>query len=84
MRKPSDAIISLLNSMADCRDALRRNGDTWFVEGVGRVRAITAESALKNGLVEKTKGWPGVCRFGCYSISQAGRTALAEQEKGDA
>ncbi|TFZ55588.1 hypothetical protein E4V01_21945 [Methylorubrum sp. Q1] len=75
MSSPSNAIVSLLKSVGDRRDALRQIEDTWFVEGGKGVWARVAERALSEGFIEKTQNWPGVRRFGCFSATQKGIAA---------
>lgn len=66
-----------------------RNGDEyrpmWWLEGrSGAVKANVAQSLIRQGLVRFTGKWGGHPGILGFTVTAAGRAALAEQEKGDA
>lgn len=73
--------------LAMCTDEPNlRNGDeaerSWWIEGHGAVNKRVAESLRKAGLVEFCAKWGGDPGILGYRITPAGRSALAEEERG--
>lgn len=81
--KLTEAQRSLIIAMG-LRSSVLANGDEnspmWWLEGGGSVKANVAKSLIKRGFVKLTGhqgGQPGIL---FYTITAAGRRALAEQE----
>ncbi len=89
----SDIVERLEKLTAAQRDVLSRMGEgpslrnfdevepLWWIEGRGSIRSKTAEALVRKGFVKFTDHWGGQPGVYGFSITPAGRRALAQGEK---